>query len=216
MTDMEQRYINTLILVISAYVAAQILADIASLRIVMVGGLSMDAGTLVYPFTFTLRDLVHKVAGKQAARVIILSAAGINLLMAFLFQTVAALAPDLAVGAQYEFALVLAPVWRIVIASIVAEVVAELLDTEVYHRVRARLGDRYQWARVLISNAVSVPLDSVLFAMIAFYGDLPTSVVIGIIGANIAIKGAVTVLSLPAIYMVPKGVSYAAAARRHG
>ena len=37
-------------------------------KITEVAGFSMDAGTLVYPFTFTLRDLVHKTVGAKAAR----------------------------------------------------------------------------------------------------------------------------------------------------
>ena len=47
-------------IVSAAYIAFQMMADVASLRIVMVAGFSIDAGTFVYPFTFTLRDLVHK------------------------------------------------------------------------------------------------------------------------------------------------------------
>ena len=46
------------IIVISAYIAAQMMADISSLRIIMIAGLSMDAGTLIYPLTFTLRDMI--------------------------------------------------------------------------------------------------------------------------------------------------------------
>ena len=65
-----------------AYVAAQMMADIASLKIITIMGRAVDAGTLVYPFTFTLRDLVHKLAGKQVARALIFTAAAINLLMA--------------------------------------------------------------------------------------------------------------------------------------
>ncbi|HUU61979.1 MAG TPA: VUT family protein, partial [Acidimicrobiia bacterium] len=66
-------------LLAAAYVAVQMLSDISSLKITEVAGFSMDAGTLVYPFTFTLRDLVHKVAGKQVARALIVAAAAINL-----------------------------------------------------------------------------------------------------------------------------------------
>lgn len=117
------------ILVSVAYVAAQMLADVASLRVVMFAGMSMDAGTLVYPLTFTLRDMVHKVAGVKATRVLILAAAGINVVMAGLFWLVSVMEPDMSVGLQAEFGRVLAPVWRITLASIVAEVVAEMIDT---------------------------------------------------------------------------------------
>ncbi|MFP3853549.1 MAG: queuosine precursor transporter [Anaerolineales bacterium] len=194
---------TTLMLVSASYVGAQMLADITSLKIVSIAGFSMDAGTLIYPFTFTLRDLVHKVAGKRGARVLIVAAAAINLFMAGLFWLVSRLPYDLAAGPQPDWNAVLAPVWRIVVASIIAEVAAEWVDTEIYHLWVHRITRKYQWARVLISNAVSVPLDSVLFVSIAFWGVLPVPVLLSILTANILVKGAVTLISLPAIYLVP-------------
>jgi len=199
---METRAIRALAIVTAAYIACQMMSDIASLRIIVVAGLSMDAGTLVYPFTFTLRDLLHKAGGVAVARTVILLAALINVAMALLFQVVAALPADLTVGPQTAFATVLAPVWRIVFASIAAEVLSELVDTEMYRLWVTRLGSRHQWARVVGSNAVSVPLDSVLFCVLAFWGTMPVSVVAAIIISNIIIKGLVTIVSIPGIYLV--------------
>jgi uncharacterized integral membrane protein (TIGR00697 family) len=193
---------NAVVIVSAAYIAAQMMADIASLRIVTLFGLSVDAGTLVYPFTFTLRDMVHKVAGIKAARVLIITAAVINLLMAGVFWIASILPPDMAVGPQLEFGQVLSPVWRIVFASIVAEVLAELIDTEGYKLWVERVTKRYQWMRVLVSNAVSIPIDSMIFAWLAFGGVLPGTVVWSIVLANILLKGAVTLISLPGIYLV--------------
>ena len=193
---------NAIVIVSAAYIAAQMMADIASLRIVTLFGLSVDAGTLVYPFTFTLRDMVHKVAGIKAARVLIITAAAINLVMAGVFWVASVLPADLEVGPQIEFGMVLSPVWRIVFASITAEVIAELIDTDGYRPWVERVTERYQWMRVLVSNAVSVPIDSLVFVWLAFGGVLPSSVVWSIVVANILIKGAVTLLSLPGIYLV--------------
>lgn len=178
------------------------LADVASLRIVLIAGFSIDAGTLVYPFTFTFRDMVHKVAGVKTARVLIMAAAGINLVMAGLFWLVAKLPPDMAVGPQAEFAAVLSPVWRIVAASILAEVISEFIDGEMYERWVHRLGERHQWGRVLSSNAVSVPIDSAVFSAVAFGGVLPLAVVISIFWSNVIIKGLTTLISMPWIYLV--------------
>lgn len=191
------------VLVTSAYVAAQIFSDVTSLKIVSVAGLSLDAGTLIYPFTFTLRDLVHKTIGRSGARVLIITAAVINLLMAGMFWVVSRLPYDPAAGPQPDWDAVLSPVWRIVIASIVAEVIAELIDTEAYHLWVTRITNRYQWGRVLASNAISVPLDSLIFVWLAFGGVFAAAVVWAIFWANVLIKGAVTILSLPAIYLVP-------------
>ncbi len=190
------------IVVISLYIAAQLLSDIASLKITLIAGFSMDAGTFIYPLTFTIRDLVHKRLGKQVARQVIILAAGINLFMAFFFQFTAWLPQDPSWGLGREFAAVLGPVWRIVIASIAAEVISELLDTEIYHLWQNRITEKYQWMRVLSSNAVSIPVDSLIFCWGAFGFSFPHDVVWSIFFANVIVKGAVTVVSLPAIYLV--------------
>jgi uncharacterized integral membrane protein (TIGR00697 family) len=148
------------VLVVAAYTAAQMLSDVLSLKIARVAGFSIDAGTFIYPFTFTLRDLVHKLLGRAAARAVIVAAGVVNLLMAGLFAFAAWLPPDPTWPLQREFVAVLTPVWRIVVASIVAEIGSEFADTEVYHLWVTRVTRRYQWARVLVSNTVSVPLDS--------------------------------------------------------
>jgi len=197
-----QPSITSVILVAAAYVAAQMMSDIASLRIVLIAGFSIDAGTFVYPLTFTLRDLVHKVAGIKAARVLIVVAAVINLVMAGVFWLAARLPADLAVGPQAEFGMVLSPVWRIVFASILAEVISELIDTEGYRLWVKNVTHKYQWTRVLVSNAVSVPVDSLVFVWLAFGGLMPATVVWSIFFSNIILKGVVTIASLPGIYLV--------------
>jgi hypothetical protein len=201
------RALTSIVIVSACYVAAQIFADVTSLRILLIAGLSIDGGTLVYPFTFTLRDMVHKTAGAALARTVIFLAAAINGAMALLFWVVSSLPADPAVGEQREFALVLSPVFRIVFASILAEVIAELLDTFMYEQWVRRMGQRYQWGRVLLSNAVSVPVDSAIFVIGAFYGVLPFDVVFSIFVANVLVKGAVTILSIPGIYMVKENAA---------
>ncbi|MGQ9707450.1 MAG: queuosine precursor transporter [bacterium] len=200
--DLNQRLLSDVALVTAAYIAAQILSDIASLRILSLAGFSIDAGTLIYPFTFTIRDLVHKTAGIKVARQVIVAAGIINLFMSFLFYLVAKLPPDKTVGPQLEFGMVLSPVWRIVIASIIAEVASELVDGEIYQLWVNKVGYRRQWLRVLVSNSVSVPLDSALFCFLAFIGRMPLFVVASIFWANVILKGICTIISLPWIYLV--------------
>jgi len=186
----------------ACYIAAQMLSDIASLRIVTLFGLSMDAGTLVYPLTFTLRDLVHKAAGARTARILIGVAAAVNLVMAGLFWLVSRLPADMAVGPQSGFGAVLSPLWRIVGASIIAEVLSELADTEVYSRWTRRFPTGVQMWRVLASNSVAVPLDSMVFCWAAFGGAMPSAVVWSIVLSNVLMKMAVTVFSMPLISVV--------------
>jgi uncharacterized integral membrane protein (TIGR00697 family) len=203
-SDNAATFTLTGIVVIAAYIAAQMLSDVLSLKIAMVAGLSVDVGTAIYPFTFTLRDLVHKSLGRAAARTVIVSAAVINLAMAGLFALAVWLPPDPTWSLQQEFAAVLTPVWRIVAASILAEIGSEFADTEIYHLWVTRVTHRFQWVRVLISNTISVPLDSLIFCWGAFGGLLPGPTVWSIFWSNIIVKGAVTLFSLPGIYLVPE------------
>jgi hypothetical protein len=197
---------------VGAYIGAQLIADVSSLKIGTAFGRAVDMGTWIYPITFTVRDVVHKALGKRAARTMVVTAAVVNLFMAFYLQWVAAQPSDASYPLGDEFSAVLGPLWRIVIASIVAEVVSELLDTEVYHWFVRRVTTRHQWARVAVSNAVSVPVDNVLFAVGAFGAlpflrdnelTLPWGDVWDIFVVNLTVKAVVSALSLPLIYLSP-------------
>jgi len=211
-SGVQRSLVRAATLLAGIYVAAQMLADIASLKIAVVGGLAVDAGTFIYPITFTVRDMIHKRLGKSAARTVIVLAAGINLAMAGFLWLVSVLPADAAwsaweganVTVNDAFARVLAPAWTIVLASIAAEVVSELIDTEVYHLWTSRVTSRFQWTRVLVSNAASVPVDSLIFSWLAFgWGfGMPAPQVWQIFWFNVAVKGAVTLASLPGIYLV--------------
>ena len=188
--------------VIAVYIGAQMMADIASLKIGIVAGLAVDMGTFIYPVTFTLRDLAHKTAGKRAAQAMILAAGFLNLVMAFYLRWCATVPGDPQWGLSEEFTAVLAPMWRIVLASIAAEIVSELLDTELYEWFVTRVTRRHQWARVFFSNNISVPVDNAVFSVGAFGWTLPWNVVWQIFVVNLAVKYVVTILSIPLIYCV--------------
>ncbi len=201
------------VIIVAAYIGAQMLADITSLKIGLVAGYAVDMGTFIYPITFTLRDMVHKLLGKRNAQALIIMAAVINLFMAAYLAWAASVPSDPTWGLGAEFSALLGPLWRIVIASILAEVVSELIDTEVYHWFVTRITERYQWARVLLSNSVSVPIDNLIFAVGAFgalpylqdhFLTLPWDVVWQIFVFNLIVKFGMTLLSLPLIYLSPK------------
>jgi uncharacterized integral membrane protein (TIGR00697 family) len=200
------------VVAVGAYVGAQVIADVASLKVGSVADRAVDLGTFVYPITFTLRDVVHKALGRRAARTLVLTAAAVNVFMALYLQWAARAPADASYPLGAEFEAVLAPLWRITFASILAEVVSGLADTEVYHWFVRRVTTRHQWARVAVSNAVSVPVDNVLFAVVAFGAlpgledhalTLPWDAVWDIFAVNLVVKGLVSAASLPLIYLAP-------------
>lgn len=79
---------------------------------------------------------------------------------------------------------------RFILASFIAILCGELADTAIYQKFRHR-----SWAiRVLSSNSVSVPLDTILFTLLAFYGTLSSNEIFQIIYADIIVKYAISLI----------------------
>lgn len=176
---------------IAGYIMLQLVADVTAAKIIEVGGLTMPAGTFVFALTFTWRDMLHKRLGKEWARAAIVMAALSNLAMVVYFLFAIELPPAAFWGNQAAFDTTLGITWRIALASIAAEVVSELLDTEVYHALIQRVPARHQYLRVLGSNMVALPIDSFVFVTLAFAGTAGLSDLWSIIEGQIVFKALV-------------------------
>ena len=190
------------IIIIGSYIACQMISNIASVKIANVLSLAVDGGTFLYPLAFTIRDMAHKTIGKKNTQKLIIVSAIINIFSPVYFYIVSNIPADSSWQFNEAFQLTLSPVLRIAIASIVGSTVAELVDTEIYHFFVTKITKRYQWLRVLISNAFSIPVDNLLFVVIAFYGALPFDALLGIFIFYFFVKYAVTIVSVPMIYLV--------------
>jgi hypothetical protein len=207
---MEKRNIWTIVALVGGYILCQAIADIGATKLVSVAGIVVPAGTFIFAVTFTLRDLVHKRLGKEWARATIICAGAFNILQALYLAIMARLPSPAYYQLSEPWGQIFAIVPAITLGSIAAEVVSQLVDTEIYHWWKLRLGHLPQWTRVLVSNVVSLPLDSLIFGSLAFvflpplFGGeaLPFRVAMGIAGGQIIWKALVTFISLPGIYLV--------------
>lgn len=192
-----------MILAIGLYVACELIANITAAKPIVVGPVVVPAGVFIYALTFTLLDLINEQLGKARARQVIATAFCANLLLAAYAQmTVWWPAPEFFDG-QPAVARVLGATPRIVTASLLAYLGSALVDAEVFAWWRVRVGG-YRWLRVLVSNAVSTGLDSVMFVTLAFAGTLP---VVPLIVGQYVIKMIVTLVTLPLIYGVRGAVT---------
>lgn len=209
-TSSKSKLVWALILA-AGYIAFQMIADIAAVKSMSIGGLVMPAGTLVFALTFTWRDLVHKKLGKKAAQTLILAALCANVFMALYFQYIV-VNSAFPVFFQNQEAIVhvLGQLPPIVIASILAEFVSEWLDTELYSFWVRRVTTRYEWTRVVFSNLFSVPVDSYLFAFtvaalapaMGIHFLWPMAAVHAHAWGQTIFKWIVMVVSTPLIYVV--------------
>ena len=177
------------------------ISNISSVKIANVLSLAVDGGTFIYPLAFTIRDMAHKTIGKKNTQKLIIVSAIINIFTPIYFYIVSQIPADSSWEFNEAFQITLSPVMRIAIASIVASTLSELVDTEVYHFFITKITKRFQWLRVLISNAFSIPIDNFLFVIIAFWGVLTIEDLIEIFTFNFFVKYAVTIISVPLIYL---------------
>jgi uncharacterized PurR-regulated membrane protein YhhQ (DUF165 family) len=140
----------------------------------------VSVGTLIFGITFTQRDRVHRYGRKAVYAMILLAAVGMVL----------------------ESLLLEVP-WRIILASFIAIVLSEAADTEIYHQLLHR-----SWLqRVTGSNLVSIPLDSLLFNLIAFMGVFEPAMLVAIIFGEIVTK--FTTGALAALWRTPPKIENA-------
>ena len=199
---MSIRNLHVLILVSVAYVAAQMVADISTLRNLTIDGFGVSAFSIAYPLTFTLRDMAHKLAGPHVARTLIIAAAVIYLIVQAFFAIISSLPPEMTSEESIALGTLLSQDWRILMAAVVASVISQLVDTEVYTRWLQRFGREKQWGRVLVSNAIGIPLDRVLFLLLAFAGATSTDeLVTAFIGTTI-VRLIFGIITIPGIYLV--------------
>lgn len=190
------------ILIICSYIACQMISNISSVKIANVLSLAVDGGTFLYPLAFTIRDMAHKTIGKKNTQKLIIVSAIINIFTPIYFYIISQIPADSSWEFDEAFKTTLTPVIRISIASIIASTLSEFVDTEIYHFFVSKITKKYQWLRVLISNAFSIPVDNFLFVAIAFFNVLPINALIGIFIFNFFVKYAVTIISVPMIYLV--------------
>ena len=141
----------------------------------------VSVGTMIFGVTFTQRDRVHHYGRVPVYTMILIAAVGMVLESLFL-----------------------AVEWRIILASFLAIVISEAADTEIYHRLLHR-----SWLqRVTRSNLISIPLDSLLFNLIAFLGVFKPSMLVAIVFGEIVVK--FTTGALAALWRAPQAVGDAA------
>ena len=127
--------------------------------------------------------------------------------MAAFFWLVSRL-PDRVTRLELEFGVVLAPVWGIVVASIITP--SSSTPSRIQASWVARFGGGRRWGRVLFGDAIAMQLEA--FCCLCWSGDPvrgpPTrGGVVDLVGECRYMKALITVISIPWIYWVHPAVA---------
>lgn len=125
-------------------------------------------GTIVFGITFTQRDRVHHAGRPWVYLMLVVT-------------TILAATQSVFLDVS----------WRIILASTLAILLSELADTEVFHHLK----ERSWFVRVGASNAISIPIDTVIFNLIAFAGVLSSGLIAAIMIGDIVVKAVMATLA---------------------
>lgn len=191
---------------------------------------TLTAGVLLWPVVFVMTDLMNEYFGPRGVRIISYLTAGLiayGFLMLFLamglepadWWRTAHIKPSLspeeqaAMRAQVgdyntAYAVVFGQSLWIIIGSLFAFLVSQVVDVAVFHRIKSRTGEGKLWLRSTGSTLVSQFLDSFVVVFIALYigQQLPFVQVLAICIMNYFYKGIVALVMTPVIYWVHNGI----------
>lgn len=174
-----------------------VLANWFDPRLITLGGFTTDAGTLIFPFTFLLADLITEVYGYKYARRAIWCGFLFNALYILYGQIIIHLPnPDYPThNAAFDSLLMINS--RIILASAISYFCSESLNSYVIAKSKMKMQGRYMALRFVLSTFIASSMDSIIFSTIAFYGTLTFYHLIELMITMCFIKVLIEILGLP-------------------
>ncbi|VVC76993.1 hypothetical protein AQUSIP_23200 [Aquicella siphonis] len=199
---------NNLWLLTLSYSTIIVIANWFDARLIKIVNLVTDAGTLIFPLTFLLSDLITEVYGYKYARRAIWCGFLFNGLFIVYGQIVIHLpGPDYP-NNNALFDAVMTMNTRVLLASAISYICAEPLNSIIMAKLKLRWQGRAMGARFIASTVAASGLDSWIFGIIAFYGMIQIEHLLSLILTMWLIKVMVEITGLPI------SVSLAAALKR--
>jgi uncharacterized integral membrane protein (TIGR00697 family) len=170
-----------------------------------VGPFILSVGVFPWPIVFLSTDLINEYFGKEGVRRI--TNIGVIMIVYTFLIIYLTMIPQAAEGispvTDQAYKQVLSQSMWIIVGSITAFIVSQIVDVVVFHMFRQRTGGRYLWVRATGSTIVSQLIDSVVILGIAFYlpGKINLSQYLGFAITNYSYKVLIAILITPLIYL---------------
>lgn len=137
----------------------------------LLGGFAIPFGILTYPLTFLLSDLVTEIFGSQKARAMVYTGMACSLLCLGIVQCALSL-PSADAEMQKSWQMVFGISKFVILGSLTAYIVGQILDIQLYALIRRWTGERFLWLRCNGSTLLSQMVDTLIVNTIHLYWGL--------------------------------------------
>ena len=192
------------IILAGIFITNAIVAEMIGGKLIDVGSAVMSIGILPWPVVFLTTDLINEYFGKQAVKKIsILTALLIAFCFVVLFVAMQIPASKISSVTDTQFYAVFGQSMWIIVGSIIAFLVSQLIDAALFHFVKSKTGNKMIWLRSTGSTVISQLFDTFIVLGIAFWmtGILTTEAYIKSGFTGYFVKLIIAVLMTPLIYL---------------
>jgi len=215
MNHNNERSYRYLDLVMALFVTVLIISNIASSAKIVDWGISIfflplafDAGTILFPVSYIFGDVLTEVYGFRRSRRVIWTGFGCLALTAVVLWLVR-LMPGESIWqvqtgqAAYDAILGGLTSGGIVLASLLAYLAGEFMNSMVLARLKVATGGKWLWMRTIASTLVGEGVDSIIFVGVScLTGVFPWSLFWTLTVTNYIFKTLVEVIMTPFTYLV--------------
>lgn len=184
-------------------------------------GFSLTCGVLLWPFVFIMTDIINEYFGIKGVRFLSIVAAIMIAYSFFMLNLGMHTAPASwwihssnygdKLNFQEAYLAVFGQGSNIIVGSLLAFIIGQLLDVYIFHAIKKRTGDKYVWLRSTGSTLFSQFIDSFVVLFYAFYiakigqtGQWTIPLVLAVGTVNYIYKFLMAILLTPLIYIAHK------------
>jgi queuosine precursor transporter len=195
-------YSQWFVVVVAIFITCLITANITAVKLVSILGLILPAGVIVFPISYIVGDVLTEVYGFRMARQVIWLGFICNLIavLAIWLAGIMPAAPFWKGQEAYDTILGYTP--RLLAASFLAYLIGEFANSIVLARMKVATNGRWLWSRTIGSTLVGQGLDSLVFVLVAFFGNIPLTGLIAAIIAQWLFKSLYEAAVTPLTYLV--------------
>jgi uncharacterized integral membrane protein (TIGR00697 family) len=151
------------------FVTFVVLTNTVGVKLFTVSGVTLPVSILWYPLTFLITDIVSEIYGAWRARYLVIMGFGMSLvLLAFSLIGIALPAARVYV-LEADYRNVFGPVWRLLLASMAAYLLAQMIDVQLFHFWKRMTKGKHLWLRNNGSTMISQFVDSLVVNTIFLY-----------------------------------------------
>jgi hypothetical protein len=186
------------------FVTNAILGELTGGKLFTFGPFTLSIGVIPWPVVFIATDLINEYFGREGVKRLTFMTIGLIVyafVVVFLAIQVPAASFSPVTDAQF-YAVFGQSLW-IIVGSVVAFAVSQLVDVFIFWLVRHRTGGKLLWMRATGSTVVSQLIDSIVIIGIAFWlpGKIQTSEFLTVAASNYSFKLIVALSVTPLLYL---------------